>query len=327
MNDGRIKRTMLLNRRTFLGAAGAAIAGPSLEAQNRIYTLEPDPNGKTLKSPEGRVVFTYLVSTPAGIPLAGNSACCMHPVNTPSGERVTDIAPPDHRDHRGIFFAWQDLEFRRGDQAIRGDFWGWGHFAPTEGRAIVNRNISLTAADAKSADVAIGNDWNVDGQKMLDEANTIHVTQSQGATVLDLTYRFSSDCDWKIAQNAFTGFAYRARKDGKWFYSDAEGKVSRPDSKSLVIEANWPARDWYSYTVTLENGKTVAIAVIDHPSNPPSTWHESMNLTYLNPCVSVTKPVTIPAGKTFALRYRALAHDGEFPEGMLNRIASEWRKA
>jgi hypothetical protein len=41
----------------------------------------------------------------------------------------------------------------------------------------------------------------------------------------------------------------------------------------------------------------------------------------------VTKPVTIPAGKTFALRYRALAHDGEFPEGMLNRIASEWRKA
>jgi len=318
---------MLINRRTFLGAVGAAVADASLEAQNRAYILEPDPNGKTLKSPEGRVVFTYLVRKPDGIPLAGNSACCLHPVNTPSGERVTDIAPPDHRDHRGIFFAWQDVEFRRGGETIHGDFWGWGHFAPTEGRSIVNRHISLAAADTKSADVAIGNDWEIEGRKMMDEASTIHVTQNHGATILDLTYRFTSDYDVTIEQNAFTGFAYRARKDGKWYYSDADGKVTRPDSKSLVIEANWPARDWYSYTITLENGKTVAIAVLDHPTNPPSTWHESMQLTYLNPCVSVSKPVNIPAGKTFTLRYRALAHDGEFPEGMLNKMAAEWRRA
>src|SRR4051794_30079433 len=113
---------MLFNRRTFLGTAGAVVAGASLEAQQRAYTLEADPNGKTLKSPEGRAVFTYLVRKPADVPLAGNSACCLHPVNTPSGERVTDIAPPDHRDHRGIFFAWQNVEFRRSNEAVHGDF-------------------------------------------------------------------------------------------------------------------------------------------------------------------------------------------------------------
>ena len=317
---------MFLNRRTFLGVTGAAVVGVSLKAQNRAYTLEPDPNGKTLKSPDGRVVFTYLVRKPDNIPLAGNSTCCLHPVNTPSGERVTDIAPPDHRDHRGIFFAWQAVDFTRPEGVLRGDFWGWGHYAPTEGRAIVNRDISLKAADANSADVVVRNDWNIDNKKMMGATENIHVTQREATTILDLTYSFSSDGDVKIEQNAFTGFAMRARKDGKWYYSDADGKVNRPNSQSLVIEANWPARDWYSYTVTTDAGKTVSIAVIDHPGNPTSTWHESMELTYLNPCITVTGPVTIPAGKVFTLHYRALAHDGEFPEGMLNKFAAEWRR-
>src|SRR5579862_8600422 len=116
-------------RRTFLGAASAAALG----AQTGAWTLEAGPFGKTLKTPEGRTVLTYLTSKPADIPLAGNSACCFHPVNTLSGERVTDIAPPDHRDHRGAFFAWANMEFHRNGEILKADFWGWGHYAPTEG--------------------------------------------------------------------------------------------------------------------------------------------------------------------------------------------------
>src|SRR5437868_5623114 len=100
---------MPTSRRLFLGAAAAA----GLRAQSNSYALTPDPSGMTLKAPDGRVVFTYLTRKPENIPLEGNSACCFHPVNTPSGERVTDIAPGDHRDHRGMFFAWQSMDFHR----------------------------------------------------------------------------------------------------------------------------------------------------------------------------------------------------------------------
>src|SRR5438105_3874211 len=134
---------MLIDRRIFLGAAGAAAIGAPLQSQTKSWTLEPDPAGKTLKAPDGGAVFTYLTRKPDNVPLAGNSACCFHPVNTPSGERVTDIAPPDHRDHRGAFFAWGNMDFRRKDEVLRGDFWGWGHFAPTDGRVIVNRDLRL----------------------------------------------------------------------------------------------------------------------------------------------------------------------------------------
>src|ERR1700722_17886795 len=162
----------MIDRRRFVGAAGLAALGSPLFGQNKTYTLEPDPAGKTLKAPDGRTVFTYLTRKPDNVPLAGNSACCFHPVNTLSGERVTDIAPPDHRDHRGAFFAWGNMDFHRKDAVVRGDFWGWGGFAATEGRIIVNRDVRLVSSDANSAEVAVRNDWNIAGEKVLDEATT-----------------------------------------------------------------------------------------------------------------------------------------------------------
>src|SRR6266567_328012 len=109
---------MIVDRRHFLAAALGSPLLCQTTSQSKAYTLEPDPAGKTLKGPDGRTVFTYLTRKPEGVPLAGNSACCFHPVNTPSGERVTDIAPPDHRDHRGAFFAWGNMDFHRGDKAL-----------------------------------------------------------------------------------------------------------------------------------------------------------------------------------------------------------------
>ena len=316
---------MFLNRRGFLGAVGAAVVGASLEAENRIYTLEPDPAGKTLMAPDGRVVFTYLATKPANVPLASNSACCLHPVNTPSGECATDIAPSDHRFHRGLFFAWQSMDFHRREGVLRGDFWGWGHYAPTEGRVIKNRSIRLTASGPKSAEVAVNNDWTIDGLKVLDEATNIRAKEDKNATILDLTFRFSSDYDVTVNQVPFSGVAMQSPKDGKGYFSNPDGIANFPDIASTVSQTNWPAAAWYSYTITLNNGKTTAIAVVDHPSNPPSTWHESRLYTYLNPCISATQPVTIPVGQVLILKYRAIAHDREFPPGVMNALATEFR--
>lgn len=85
---------MSINRRNFVSALGMAALSEPLQSKAKTWTLEPDPAGKTLKTADGQTVFTYLTRKPDNVPLAGNNACCFHPVNTISGERVTDIAPP-----------------------------------------------------------------------------------------------------------------------------------------------------------------------------------------------------------------------------------------
>ena len=314
------RETMTITRRTFLTASGASVIGASLEGQPR-YTLEPDVHGQTLKDPNGRVVLGYLTSKPPG--LTGNSACCIHPFRTPSGIPATDFAPADHPNHRGIFFAWHDMQFTRAAETLRGDFWGWGRFAPSDDRAIVNRHVKLAKADARSASIAVQNEWTIGGHPVLHEETTIQAIDDQGARVLDLTYRFTSDYDVTINQMAFTGLCFRCRKDGTYTFYDPDGEVKLPNSGATAPETGWPARPWYSHVVTRADGSSVSSALIDHPSNPPSLWHGARGVSFLNPCITAKGPVTFGPKQPLILRYRALTIDGRFPGGMLDRIARQ----
>ena len=316
---------MPITRRTFLAATGALAAGSPLHGQRRAYTLEPSAHGHTLKDAAGRVVLGYLTSKPEG--LTGNSACCVHPFNTPGGECATDIAPADHRNHRGIFFAWHDMQFTRGGRTLRGDFWGWGQFAPADGRTITNRSVRLVGADAVSAEIAVENDWTIDGEPVLREQMTVRAGEAQGARILDLTYRFTSDYDVTLNQMAFTGMCFRCRKDGTYTFHDPAGEVTLPNSNATRPETDWPARPWYSHTVTRAEGKSVASALIDHPGNPPSAWHGARGVAFLNPCITAHGPATLGAKQPLALRYRAVTCDGPFAEGMLDTLATAWRKS
>jgi hypothetical protein len=316
---------MSISRRLFLAMSGATAIGASIRGQGRAYTLEPDAAGRTLKDPSGRVVLTYLTSKPKDVPLQSNSACCVHPLNTPGGERATDIAPDDHRTHRGLFLGWHDMTFKRGSETLRGDFWGWGKFAPTEGRVIVNREVRLVRADAASAEIAVQNDWLIDKLTVMREATTLRAGEEQGLRLLDLTYRLTSDYEVTLNRMAFSGLCFRCRKDGKYVFADSKGEVTLPNSGPTAPESDWPAREWYSHTLATGDGKTIASALIDHPANPPSLWHGARAVSFLQPCIAAPAPVTIAAQQPLTLRYRAVAGDGKFPDGVLDRMAREWR--
>ena len=327
---------MTMQRRKFLGAAGAALGASS---QSGAFVLESDSYGKILKAPDGNVVFHYLTKKPEKTNLRANSVCCFHPLNTPSGERVTDLAPGDHYHHRGVFLAWHSMEFReradfsklgplgptRGFNINRGDFWGWGQFAPTEGRVIKNREIRLAKASGQSAEVEIRNDWCIGDKSYLDEAATARVSQRSAANVLELSYRLTPAGDLVLNHTAFGGFCVRARNDGESYYAGPKGKITLPDPHYSVPELNWPAADWYDFTITLQNGKTVGAAVIAHPSNPPATWHNPRYVWMINPCIVAKGPVAIKRGETLALRYLVVVHDGPAPAETLNKLAVEWR--
>jgi len=243
----------MLTRRKFLEVASVVAVAAPFQPQGRSFTLEAAPNGKILKDPAGRVVLAYLTSKPDG--LAGNSACCIHPLNTLGGERVTDLAPPDHKDHRGLFFAWHNVEFKKGDEILKGDFWGWGRFAPIENRVIVNKDVRLVRSDPRRAELIVENDWTIDQHPVMHESSTIGVSEERSARVLDLSYRFTSDYDVTVNQMAFTGACFRCRKEGPYTFFDSNGEVKLPDSTATNPASDWPARPWYSHQVTLPGGK------------------------------------------------------------------------
>lgn len=323
------------------GVRPASDPGSGSTSMQNIYRLESDAVGHTLLAPGGQKVLGYLTGIPASTNLLAKSTCCFHPFNTPAGERITDFAPKDHPHHRGIFLAWHSMEFRRtadfsrfgptgpthGFDINRGDFWGWGQFAPVEGRLITNRSVKLAAADARSATLEILNDWTIDGQKYLDEATTASLRTMSGAHVLDLTYRLTPDRELLLNQTAFGGFCARLRADGESYYADPKGKVTLPDPHYSSPDLNWPAAPWYAYAITLANGQRVGCAVIDHPSNPPATWHNPRYVWMINPCIVAQHAVTAPQGKALTLRYRVVAFDGPPVPAALNDLSADWRRS
>lgn len=150
---------------------GGMATSESAEAAS-VYTLSPVDYEMQLKTPGGRVVFEYMTKKPENIGLTSPSVACFHPVNTPSGERITNIAPNDHPNHRGIFFGWHDSAFfepmvRTNPNPVappktanvrRADFRGWGVYAPRDGPIVQNREIKRVNADANRAELDIHND-------------------------------------------------------------------------------------------------------------------------------------------------------------------------
>jgi hypothetical protein len=104
-----------MRRREFLTTAAAALlasrARPHALGQAGAYSLTTGPLGRTLKAPDGRVVFEYVTQKPAETDMSANSVCCFAPLNTPVGQRVT-VFGQGHRHYRGVFFGWHTVEFR-----------------------------------------------------------------------------------------------------------------------------------------------------------------------------------------------------------------------
>jgi hypothetical protein len=321
-------------------AAFVVLSGLALPVQAyaaSAYTLTAVQNGMQLETPDGRVVFEYVTKKPDNIGLTSPSAAYLDPVRTPSGERVTNVAPDDHPHHRGIFFGFLDSEFRtpvdftnappnhalRAFNVQRADFWSWGLYAPREGRVIQNRDVKLVTADAKHAQLEIHNDWLIENKKVLDETDEVAVAERDGVYVIDFFYRLAPIVDYVLSQSAFGGFAVQAQKCGDSYYSTAYGKVNLPSPHYSYPDSSWPAEPWYDYTIRLKSdGKTVGITVFGHPLDPPTRWHNVVWM--INPCITTFGPMTIHPNAPLILRYRVVVYDGPPPTEVLQKLAEEW---
>lgn len=269
-------------------------------------------------SRQGQVVLRYQMKKPADSALPVDSACYFHPFTTPAGLVITDVSPSDHKHHRGIFLAWFDMHGKKD-----ADYWGWGQFAPLKDRVILNREVpSSLIGDAMG--FRARNEWMAEGEVLLKEDLDVKLRTVETANVLDLVYTLSADADLKLPQRAFSGFCLRMRKDGKGVAEGPEGEVKLPAPHHLKPETDWPAQPWYGFSVTLPDGVQLGGAVLDHPRNPKSLWHNPAAIRMINPCIVAPGDVVLKGGEPLVLRYRVVAWDGATPRELLNRLSKDW---
>jgi hypothetical protein len=267
----------------------------------------------------GREVLRYQLKRPASGGPSVESGCYIHPLTTPSGTVVTDVAPADHRHHRGVFLGWVEMHGRKD-----ADFWGWGEPAPTRNRRIANRTLEAPPPVLGFPRFRAVNEWLADGQTLAREDLRVVVILRDGATILDIAVQIAAESELTLARWGFGGFAMRTRKDGEVIPVGPQGVIRRAPPRHTEPESNWPDVQWYGLHLKLRDGKQATVAVVSRQENPPTTWHVVPAIGLINPSITAKGPIQITRDKPLVLRYRVMAFDGAPNLEALNRLGDSW---
>lgn len=268
-----------------LGATVCATAAEDTEAAARpaIRALEDARSGqieivegdrpvlrynyRTVEPPEG-----YLDKVHAGArKYARARSDYIHPLYGPDGERLTADFSPDHPHHRGIYWAWPEVDYR----GQRGDLHALQRvFARPTGK------IELQSA-ADFAQVEAENLWKwEDLTPIVREVAVIRAYRAgEHGRYVDLTFRFTAlEEDVAIARR------------GTDHYGGLNIRLAPVAEHQVVLHTDEPdaepRRAWGDSVGTRPGGKgPVGLAVFQHASNPgyPGQWIQYPALPWFQP--------------------------------------------
>jgi hypothetical protein len=231
------------------------------------------------------------------------------PMQNPPGEEH------DHPHHRSLWFAHIDLN--------KHDFWseakGFGK--------IVHDGFDEIKSGEESGVIRSKDKWVAsDGTVVCTDDRTFRVyAPKEGSERM---------FDFEVTIHASNGeLTFGDNKDGMMAIRLAEtmrlkgGHGHIVNSEGVRDDTAWGKRaNWCDYYGPVD-GKTVGVAIFDHPSNPrhPTWWHvRDYGLFAANPfgrhdfeklSDKSAGNLKVPAGESITFRYRFLIHDGDEKEG------------
>jgi len=237
----------------------------------------------------------------------------IHPLWSPSGDILTNIHPPDHIHHLGIWMPWTHTKFQGKDV----DFWNL-----KEGQGTVRfvKFLSTTNGpvyggfQAEHDHVALKTDQ---GEKMvLKEVWDVRVYNvggpDKGYWLVDFksTQRCVADSPLYQIEYRYGGFGFRGPAEWKGedaAYLTSEGKT-RKDGHGT--RARW------CDTSGAINGKWAGVTHMSHPDNfrhpePMRIWPEFENQVFFNWAPSQLGDWVMEPGKDHIFRYRLYVHEGK----------------
>ena len=227
----------------------------------------------------------------------------IHPLYGLEGEMLTrDWPDGGHPHHRGIFWAWPEVEYRK----ERGDIYALQRvFARPTG------NIEYTSGPVY-AEIDAENLWMwEDTEPIVNEHTVIRVYRSTAnSRIIDLTLKLLALKDSVTIATRFTNS-----------YGGLNLRMQTPEKQDISYftdEANSePLRAWSDFNGIFEGNKSASgLMVLQHRDNPeyPGSWREYPDLAWVQP--------TFPTPETryflskeapVILRYRLIIHTGAKP--------------
>lgn len=223
----------------------------------------------------------------------------IHPLYGPDGEELTKDWSPDHPHHRGIYWAWPEVDWhgQRGDlHALQVVF-----ARPTGQVATVDGPV-FGQIESESL-------WKwEDRDPIVREVATIRAyRETAHGRWLDLTLRFSAlGDDVSIARR------------GAEHYGGLNIRLAHVDDQKIVFHTD-PASDdprmaWADLTGTFAGGKgPVGIVILQNRRNPdyPGDWVQYPELNWFQPTFPAAGTrYVLRKGETLTLRYRLWIRSG-----------------
>ncbi len=303
----------------------AALAFASV-AVGQVVSLETQPEQGRVRVMVGESHFADYIHE--GLP-----APAVYPIHGPGGVSMVRHFPfvkgvkgeaTDHPHHRSLWYA---------HGSVNGvDFW---HGA---GR-IVTRGEVKVEGDTITAE----HDWNDgEGKTLCTDTTRLRFGVEDGARFIDFTITFqASQGDVTFGDTKEGTMAIRTHpnlrlvNDPRQGVTTANGKAA--SSEGVEGKAVWGKRAaWVDYWGKIE-GRTVGIAIFDHPENPrfPTWWHaREYGLVAANPFGAHdfegkprgTGDFKIKSGETATFRYRFLFHEGDVQQARIAERFEAWSR-
>ena len=251
----------------------------------------------------------------------------LHPIRTASGAVVTRRWPveqqtgeiEDHTWHRGVWWSHGDIN--------GADFWrelGHGKTGKLVLRGKPRTKGNVLEADCDFIDAA--------GKRHGSALQQFAFGASGGLIWIDVTITVRADAGLPVVfgDTEDGGFGFRYSDD----FRENRGAKLRNAEGLDGTKAIWGKRSkWVDYS-TVRDGKTIGVALFDHPSNPrhPTYWHaRGYGLNAANPFgvsdfardKSRNGKLEVPQGKTLRFRYRVAVHEGADPEALWKAFAAK----
>jgi hypothetical protein len=274
--------------------------------------LMTDKNGNTTTNPTRHTYF-YPLMGPGGVNMTRSWP--MKP--DAEGEEK------DHPHHRSLWFS---------HGAVNGvDFWG----ESAKSGKIQHAGFAEVTSGADSGVIRSTNKWVApDGKVVCTDERTFRVYNRPSNERLfdfEVTIKAPADRDLLFGDTKEGSMAVRINEEMR--VSHGKGK---PGTGHIVLSTGvrddappakgdtvtWGKRsDWCDYWGKID-GKTVGIAIFDHPSNPvhPTPWHvRDYGLFAANPFgihdFEKKEPgagnLNVPAGQSITFKYRFYIHEGD----------------
>lgn len=323
----------------FAAVCNCLTAAAADNAQGGVQITDQD--GKLIIKIGGRLFSEYYykqydhkdVSRPFFYPVLG-------PGNVPMTRNwpmkdVEDEAH-DHPHHRSLWFAHGDVNGQ--------DFWAEGaksgktvHVAFTEIKSgaevgVIRTQNKLVAVDGKMicTEDRTMRIYNLPSDRMMDFEVTIHASQG------DVTFGDTKEGMMALRLNESMRLVRPPAKGEK---KNRPGQGHIVNSEGVRDGQTWGKRaKWCDYYGPVD-GKTVGVAIFDHPQNPrhPTWWHvRDYGLFAANPFGrhdfeslpdKKAGVLILPEGQSLTFRYRIYFHQGDETRGKVAEHYEEYARA